>query len=219
MLTKISCKLFTENHVFDDMTDKQARILVAAIKVFSEKGYANASTKEIAEEAGVAEGNIFSRFNNKRGLLQAIIKPVIQSIFPAALNDFDEIKFTNNYTNLHDFVKTMVTERVHFMKENADVLKIFIAEMMYDDQLRYNFQSQFNHTAAFYTETIDHNLKTLKSSHSLVSWSDSEILRVMWLVVAGLIVSYLFFNQPITTTEINHTVDALTKALSRNEFN
>lgn len=215
MLTKVSYKLFTENHVFDDLTDKQSKILIAAIKVFAEKGYSNSSTKEIAEEAGVAEGNIFSRFTNKRGLLQAIIDPVIQSIFPATLNKFTDAQIADKYTTLHAFIEASVKDRVRFMEENADVLKIFMAEMIYDDQLRVDFQDQFASSATFYLENINRNLSMFKANQFLVNWANTEILRIMRSVVAGLVVSYLFFKQPITNTEINHTVDALTKALSQ----
>ncbi|EEI23132.1 TetR/AcrR family transcriptional regulator [Lentilactobacillus hilgardii] len=215
MLTKVSYKLFTENHVFDDLTDKQSKILIAAIKVFAEKGYSNSSTKEIAEEAGVAEGNIFSRFTNKRGLLQAIIDPVIQSIFPATLNKFTDAQIVDKYTTLHAFIEASVKDRVRFMEENADVLKIFMAEMIYDDQLRADFQDQFASSATFYLENINRNLSMFKANQFLVNWANTEILRIMWSVVAGLVVSYLFFKQPVTSTEINHTVDALTKALSQ----
>lgn len=44
--------------LFNDFTAKQKLIIIAAIDVFAEKGYAATSTKEIAARAGVAEGNI-----------------------------------------------------------------------------------------------------------------------------------------------------------------
>lgn len=87
-MTNSERKLFEDAHAFDNMTDKQIKILAAAIDVFAEKGYANTSTKEIAEKAGVAEGNIFNKFVNKRGLLHAIVTPVMQSFFPASMDTF-----------------------------------------------------------------------------------------------------------------------------------
>lgn len=219
MLTKVSYKLFTENHVFDDMTDKQSKILIAAIKVFSEKGYANASTKEIAEEAGVSEGNIFSRFTSKYGLLQAIIQPVTHAIFPTAFGKFSDTKITDIYPTLQDFVEALVKDRVQFMKENANVLKIFLSEMTYNHQLRQDFQNQFIKTAAFYVKAIHHNLTTFKANRQIVNWPNIEILRLMWSIIGGLVVSYLFFNQPVTKIDVNRTVTALIKALSQNKFN
>ncbi len=48
MLNGTELKLFADANVLNAMTDKQVKILLAAIEVFAEKGYANASTKEIA---------------------------------------------------------------------------------------------------------------------------------------------------------------------------
>ncbi|MDP4171296.1 MAG: helix-turn-helix domain-containing protein, partial [Bacillota bacterium] len=39
----------------DILTEKQKKIIVAAIESFSEKGFAATSTSEIAKKAGVAE--------------------------------------------------------------------------------------------------------------------------------------------------------------------
>ncbi len=50
------------------------RVLDAALNVFGEKGYAGATTKEIALRAGVNEVTLFRIFNNKMGLISAVIK-------------------------------------------------------------------------------------------------------------------------------------------------
>lgn len=61
------------------------RIVEAALKLISEKGYRAATTKAIAELAQVNEVTIFRHFGNKRGILQAIIEkfsygPVLQKM-------------------------------------------------------------------------------------------------------------------------------------------
>ena len=55
------------------MTDKQKNILKAALILFAEQGYAATSTSKVAKEAGVSEGLIFRHFENKKGLLNAIM--------------------------------------------------------------------------------------------------------------------------------------------------
>ncbi|RJX28346.1 MAG: TetR/AcrR family transcriptional regulator, partial [Desulfarculus sp.] len=52
--------------------DKHARILAAAERAFSEKGFAAATIAEIARLAGVAEGTIYEYFTNKQDLLMSI---------------------------------------------------------------------------------------------------------------------------------------------------
>lgn len=62
------------------MTDKQARILQAALELFANEGYTATSTSRIAKHAGVSEGLIFRHFNNKEGLLQAIMDEAEQKV-------------------------------------------------------------------------------------------------------------------------------------------
>lgn len=56
------------------MTEKQEKILSAALKLFAEEGFRSTSTSKVAKAAGVSEGLIFRHFTNKEGLLQAIIQ-------------------------------------------------------------------------------------------------------------------------------------------------
>ncbi|MFJ7919041.1 TetR/AcrR family transcriptional regulator [Lysinibacillus fusiformis] len=50
------------------------RIVEAALQLISEKGYTAATTKTIADLAGVNEVTLFRHFGNKRGLLKAIVE-------------------------------------------------------------------------------------------------------------------------------------------------
>ncbi|WHY00670.1 TetR/AcrR family transcriptional regulator [Neobacillus sp. DY30] len=49
-------------------SEKQDRIINAAIKEFAQKGYDNASTNEIVKEAGISKGLLFHYFQNKKQL-------------------------------------------------------------------------------------------------------------------------------------------------------
>jgi AcrR family transcriptional regulator len=54
--------------------DTRDRITQAALGVFSTKGYAGATTREIAETAGVNEVTLFRHFGNKAKLLVAVVE-------------------------------------------------------------------------------------------------------------------------------------------------
>ena len=72
------CNLTTFRRFVSDylllMTEKQEKILNAALELFSEEGFKATSTSKVAKRAGVSEGLIFRHFKNKDGLLEAIIK-------------------------------------------------------------------------------------------------------------------------------------------------
>ncbi|PKP00753.1 MAG: hypothetical protein CVU14_06920 [Bacteroidetes bacterium HGW-Bacteroidetes-9] len=56
------------------MTEKQEKILQAALELFARDGFSSTSTSKVAAHASVSEGLIFRHFKNKEGLLEAIIK-------------------------------------------------------------------------------------------------------------------------------------------------
>lgn len=55
------------------MTKKQENILKAALELFAKDGYHAVSTSKVAKLAGVSEALIFRHFENKEGLLKAIL--------------------------------------------------------------------------------------------------------------------------------------------------
>lgn len=55
------------------MTKKKETILTVALRLFAGQGYENTPTSQIAKESGVSEGLIFRHFENKDGLLKALI--------------------------------------------------------------------------------------------------------------------------------------------------
>lgn len=81
--------------------ERKVLILEAALKVFAQKGFSGARTKEIAQEAGISETLLFRHFENKENLYAAALKhlfdhhPVIEEMEPAlAASDDREVLFT-----------------------------------------------------------------------------------------------------------------------------
>jgi len=55
-------------------TDKHAKIIKAALKVFAKKGFYNARISEISHEANVADGTIYLYFKNKDDILISLFE-------------------------------------------------------------------------------------------------------------------------------------------------
>ena len=53
--------------------ETRARILTAALRLFSKHGYAGASIEAVAQEAGVAPLTVYTIFGNKRSILAGLI--------------------------------------------------------------------------------------------------------------------------------------------------
>ena len=61
-------------------TDTRERILQAAFDVLSREGYENTSIKQIAEQAGVAQGLVHYYFKSKQRLVMAVLQFVCQKL-------------------------------------------------------------------------------------------------------------------------------------------
>ena len=202
-----------QTQLFTNFTAKQKLIIIAAIEVFAEKGYAAASTKEIALRAGVAEGNIYSRFTNKRGLLNAIIAPVLSQMFPDELDDFIKSRLHQDYVSLETFLTVLIKDRVTFLKDNAQIIKIVLSELLNDTQVRAQVVDGFT---TQYLESMTHDLNAMVKRGLIVDWPLEDILRTMWSMTGGLILGFLYFDQPLDANTVNHAITAAIKALSPN---
>jgi len=68
-------------------TDTRQALMDAALDVFVQRGFARATTREIAQTAGVAEGTIYRHFTDKHALFQA----VFFSVAGAMIDEFRRI--------------------------------------------------------------------------------------------------------------------------------
>lgn len=100
-----------------DKEQRQLALIDAANAVFAERGYDVATTREIAERAGCAEGLIHRYFAGKRGLLLAILKhkgETFNSEWGSLLPDRDSVQDEIEAILLHDIDSKI--ERSNFMR-------------------------------------------------------------------------------------------------------
>jgi AcrR family transcriptional regulator len=127
--------------LFDEekFTDKQKKIILAAIESFSEKGYAATSTSEIAKKAGVAEGTIFRHYKTKKDLLVSIVSPMMTKLIgPFIVNDFNKV-LDKKYDRVEDFLRAIIENRREVLIKLLPVLKILLQEIPFQPELREQF--------------------------------------------------------------------------------
>jgi AcrR family transcriptional regulator len=127
--------------LFEDekFTDKQKKIILAAIDSFSEKGYAATSTSEIAKKAGVAEGTIFRHYKTKKDLLVSIVSPMMAKLIgPFIVNDFNKV-LDQQYDRVEDFLRATIENRRDVLIKLLPVLKILLQEIPFQPELREQF--------------------------------------------------------------------------------
>lgn len=113
------------------------KILNAALKCFSKKGYSATSTKEIAKTAGVAEGLVFTYFKTKKNLYETLINPFLYSLLPS---DLDEtIKKQDVVKNFNEFLSSFYKDRYIYFLDNFENLKLLFTEIMFNEKKRKEF--------------------------------------------------------------------------------
>jgi AcrR family transcriptional regulator len=128
-----------EKHDGEQMTEKQSRILRAAVEVFAEKGYSGAATSEIAQRAGVAEGTIFRHYRTKKDLLYSIVAPfVVRLIEPFVLRDLYPL-IDNPHPTFEGFVRGLLDNRIAFAEKNIKIIRILLQEVPFHPELREQF--------------------------------------------------------------------------------
>ncbi|WP_137790077.1 TetR/AcrR family transcriptional regulator [Bacillus sp. E(2018)] len=181
------------DHDVPTMSDKQRKILEAAIDTFSEKGYAASSTSEIAKKAGVAEGTIFRHFKTKKELLLAIVTPTVAKfVAPFFIKSFTKEVFENEYEHYEDFIRVVAKNRLEFVRKQFPVLKIFIQEIAFHDELREPFQKLFTeHVYQKFKKIIEH----FQEKGEIVSLPPETIMRMTASSIIGYILPrFLLFS-------------------------
>lgn len=108
---------------------RRTQILMGAAKVFSEKGYHKATTKEIAQSAGIAEGTIYNYFGSKRELLLAMIELL-------AMQSLKSIITNQPPSRPKEFITLILYDRYQLVQERGGQIAPILAEMFSDGELR-----------------------------------------------------------------------------------
>ena len=85
--------------------EKKRKIIDAGLKLFSEKGYYNTNTAQIAKAAGVSTGIVYQYFNDKKDILIYAVKIYFKEIFEPIEEVFKNIKTP---IDLDDFILTLI---------------------------------------------------------------------------------------------------------------
>src|ERR671920_1727181 len=109
---------------------RREQILEAATRVFAEKGFRRATTRDVARTAGVSEGTIYNYFKNKDALLMAILDRLNETERRA--EDFEE----GMATDFRGFLEEYLRRRMSMIWENRKVFRVVLSEMLVNAELR-----------------------------------------------------------------------------------
>jgi AcrR family transcriptional regulator len=110
---------------------KRAEIVSVAMHLFSEKGFANTTTKEIAEAADIGESTLYNYFTNKREILSAMInhnQAKINELFRTAITLNSRAAFVD-----------LIAQRMQSIIAHRVFLRSIILEAWMDNDILDNY--------------------------------------------------------------------------------
>lgn len=106
------------------MPPGKKKVLLAALKLFADKGFHATTTAKIAQQAGVSEGTIYKYFTSKENLLTELLSPMLNTIKDNFLNQL------NNYEQLPALINFFVNDRSQFVIANYNFFKLLLQELL-----------------------------------------------------------------------------------------
>jgi TetR/AcrR family transcriptional regulator len=102
--------------------DVRSRILDAAEHVFAERGYAGATTREIAERAGIGKRMLFYYFPSKDSVYRAVLERLISGLVAI----YEHTRGEPGPIGLADAIEGIT----HFTAANLSAMKVWLREII-----------------------------------------------------------------------------------------
>ena len=103
------------------------RILASAEKEFLKKGYLDASLRDIAADCGVSTSMIYTRFTDKAGLFDALVKPSLDELlswYNAAQEEFLGYDRDVQIQTLPATMNTRMIELVDYLYDHLNAFRL-----------------------------------------------------------------------------------------------
>jgi len=191
-----------------DLPTTEIKIINAAIKKFSEKGYHSTKTKDIADEAKIAEGTIFRYFKTKEDMLIKLYPLAAKIILPRLVKDL--VKKIGSYEQLtpSHFASLIIEDRIELFKKNYQLFRALIPEILFRKELAQDF-------IHLVYPTIQSTLRQMIQKHALLPKSLSEEMLeqfifktiISYLTIGMLREDYLFRED--LGSDIEHYVESI----------
>ncbi|WP_164848051.1 TetR/AcrR family transcriptional regulator [Lacticaseibacillus hulanensis] len=194
------------------LTAKQRQIILAALDLFAENGFEKATTAEIAARAGVAEGTVYKRYKTKRELLNTILNRFASDVVPQAAQEFATDEWTKADATLHAFLTALVSNRIEFIADNYQIIKIIASEALNNAEMQ---QQVLGNIGSRLFGELSKHIDRLKAKGEIVDWPNDILMQFVVGTMASLAVR-LFVQLPPTdlADQTQHMVAFLEKGLT-----
>ncbi|MFA6191837.1 MAG: TetR/AcrR family transcriptional regulator [Sulfurimonas sp.] len=117
------------------------KILKVSRTLFCEHGYKGTSVRKIASEVGIRESAIYNHYKNKEEIFLEISKEIFSSPFSFEDENIRELALKGK-PFLHKYA--MQYKLITFDKNNENMFKLLLIELLQNKELRSQFMSDFH---------------------------------------------------------------------------
>jgi AcrR family transcriptional regulator len=167
---------------------RKTQILDAATKVFAEKGFTRATVKDVAQEAGIANGTIYNYFENKTALLLGILHRFNTT---SERQEHFEIAVS---IDPKEFFVMYLKQRMKLLAKNYEMLQATLPEILVNPEIR----------DIYYKEVVEPTFKISEAyfqaqiNKGVLEPVDVELLvRVLSSTTFGLLIFRMFEDKPL----------------------
>jgi AcrR family transcriptional regulator len=121
--------------------DTKTKILKAASALFCKHGYKSTGMRKIASEVGIKQSAIYNHYKNKEDIFLEVAKDIFTT--PFSMQD-EEIKQSAQKGKAFLNKFTMQYKLLTFDKNNENMFRLLIIELMQNKELREQFMSEFH---------------------------------------------------------------------------
>jgi TetR/AcrR family fatty acid metabolism transcriptional regulator len=171
---------------------RRTQILEAAARVFASKGFHATTIKDIARDAGIADGTIYNYFANKTALLFGLLEQMRQTAMQAP--DVQGI----DMLDLRSFLRMYLRQPLLTMKQNNFALfRVVISELLVNEEVRTEYYRQILEP----TLQLAEPMIQMWAAEKRIKPTDARLLiRTLSALVMGLMIGHIM-GDPVLDAE------------------
>ncbi len=164
-------------------------ILDAAMKIFTQRGFAAARTEEIAKEAGINRALLHYYFRDKQTMFNIIFETRFKEFFGGIFNIF------GSDNNLLDKIRLLIEHEINTFIAHPDLARFIIAEVANHPERLIEYGKKLGINPRVFLENFERQVKQEVESGTIKSIHGRQlIMNIMSLCI------YPFVARPIIST-------------------
>ncbi len=162
---------------------KRREILLAALRVFAEKGYEHANVEEIAERAEFSKGALYNYFANKEEMFIALLDEGFADFERMVKDGFE------NDLPLRERFKRFTRSTLDYFEQNPDYLTLLFKEnLQLKIKLISSFRERYAHKRQKLVRIIATALNQGMERKTVRSIDPIQLVEVFWNIVFAFLI-------------------------------